>query len=163
MQSIYMPTPDNTPISVDFLPATLHHAELLRTLIHKFYTTDHIPINDHYIYTGVDQLLRDASLGRAWLIFHNHQLAGYTILTFGFDIEYGGRFALITDIYLEPEHRGHGLGRHILDHHQNFCRQNDIPSLQLGVQRDNTRALNLYTKFGFQPYDRIPMAKPINL
>jgi GNAT superfamily N-acetyltransferase len=153
----------NNPIPLTFTPATVPNAELLRTLVNKLYAGEHIPINDQNIRTGLDQLLRDPSLGRAWLIYRDQQLAGYTILTFGFDIEFGGRYALITDLYLESEHRRLGLGQQILEHLQTFCRRNSILSLQLQVHRDNTPAHSLYTKFGFQPYDRIPMAKPIDL
>ncbi|EEF59686.1 GNAT family N-acetyltransferase [Pedosphaera parvula] len=152
----------NNPASLNFIPATVPNAELLRTLVHRCYTSDHIPINDQHIRTGLDQLLRDSSLGHAWLIYRDQQLAGYTILTFGFDIEFGGRYALITDLYIEPAHRRLGLGQQILEHLQTFCRRNSIPSLQLQVQRDNTPAHSLYIKFGFQPFDRIPMAKPID-
>ena len=46
-------------------------------------------------------LLGDSSLGRAWLIMQGKTTAGYVIVIFWFDLEFGGRAALITDL-LKP-------------------------------------------------------------
>jgi ribosomal protein S18 acetylase RimI-like enzyme len=80
-------------------------------------------------------------------------------MTFGFDYEFGGRTALITDLYLEPSFRGLGLGRKTLRYLESFCRKSGIPALELQVEQKNRRALRLYRTFGFEALPRIPMSK----
>ena len=85
--------------------------------------------------------------------------AGYIMVTFGFDLEFGGRQATITELYVRPEHRGKGLGRMALGYVEEFVRRRGVQALELQVTRGNSRAYDFYTSCGFQGYDRIPMSK----
>src|SRR5260370_21107476 len=56
------------------------------------------------------RLLRDPSVGFVGLFVESGKPIGYAVLTYGFDLECGGRDALLTEIYLLPEWRRRGLG-----------------------------------------------------
>ena len=153
--------PMSTGPKPKFTPALLADAEQVLELVEKYYQFDHIEFDAAVIRGGLKTLLRNQSLGRVWLIHLQNQLVGYVVVTFGFDYEFGGRTALITDLYLEPEFRGRGLGRKTLRHVEGFCRKSRITGLELQVERKNRRAARLYRDFGFQPLPRIPMSKVI--
>jgi diamine N-acetyltransferase len=147
--------------AVSFRTATPADAVLLASLVRKYYEFDGIRYAPHEVEPGLDILLADPSLGQAWLVLNGSQPVGYVIFTHGFDIEFGGRLALITDLYLEPDYRRRGIGRRILEHVEAYCRSNGLRGLELQVETDNSEARALYAKFGFEAADRIPLSKRI--
>jgi diamine N-acetyltransferase len=149
--------PTGEPIR--FKTATAADAQVLLDLIRKYFEYDHIPFQADEIRPGLMTLLNDASVGQAWLIECGMKPAGYVLFTYGFDLEFGGRLAFITDLYLEPEFRGKGLGQKTLERVGEFCRSSGVRALELQVERDNVEAQALYRKFGFTAADRIPMSK----
>ncbi|HXD01603.1 MAG TPA: GNAT family N-acetyltransferase [Verrucomicrobiae bacterium] len=147
--------------NISLRTATVADVEALQNLVKQYYEFDQIPYVPDEIESGLRTLLSDGSLGQAWLVLQGTQPAGYVIFTYGFDVEFGGRLATITDLYLDPGHRRQGLGGKVLQHVETFCRSIGLRGLELQVESDNTEARALYTKFGFRPADRIPMSKRI--
>jgi GNAT superfamily N-acetyltransferase len=145
--------------AVEFKSASLTDLRTLKRLIKSYYALDHIPFRDDEINAGLRALFRDPSLGRAWLIMHGKTTAGYVMLIFWFDLEFGGRAALITDLYLAPAHRRKGLGRRALRFVEGFCRKSGISTLELQVERRNRAAQAFYAANGFRSHARIPMSK----
>jgi ribosomal protein S18 acetylase RimI-like enzyme len=146
---------------IRFRPATPADAAALRRLVRKYYASDQIKFDPRRVHPGLQRLLEDRKLGRAWFILRGRKVIGYVVVTFGFDYEFGGRVATITDLYLEPPQRGEGFGRRALAHVERFCRDAGFPALELQVERHNLRAARLYRSFGFERLDRIPMLKPV--
>src|SRR5690349_7136633 len=57
------------------------------------------------------RLLTDAGAGRVWLIRADAEPAGYVVLAFGYSIEFGGRTAFVDELFVDPGHRGRGVGK----------------------------------------------------
>lgn len=144
---------------VKFKPACFTNLQMLKRLIKSYYAFDHIPFRDEEVKVGLHALIGDPSLGRAWLIMNGKTTAGYVIVIFWFDLEFGGRAALITDLYLTPAHRRKGFGRTALRFVEGFCRKAGINTLELQVERSNTAAQAFYAANGFCSHARIPMSK----
>lgn len=145
--------------AIDFKPASITDLQTLKRLIKSCYAFDHIPFRDEEIKAGLRAFVGEPSLGRAWLIMNGKTTAGYVMVIFWFDLEFGGRAALITDLYLTPAHRRRGFGREALRFVEGFCRKAGIKTLELRVERSNTAALAFYAAHGFRRHDRIPMSK----
>src|SRR4030095_7978964 len=96
---------------------------------------------------------------RVWIIRYGHKAVGHAILTFGFDLEFNGRQATITELFIAHKYRSRGLGGKMMNVIEGTCRQMGIGALELQVERDNVRAQSLYRKLGFRAHDRIPMSK----
>lgn len=156
-----MSNQNQSDAAISFRTATPADAALLASLVRKYYEYDAIHYVPEEVESGLNTLLADPSLGQAWLILDGSQPVGYVIFTHGFDIEFGGRLALITDLYLEPGHRRQGIGRRVLEHIEVYCRNNGLRGLELQVETRNTAARALYARFGFEAADRIPMSKRI--
>ena len=60
--------------------------------------------------------------------------------------------AYIGFLYVEPEYRGKGVNRLILDHLFAWAKSNDLPEVHLTVYPDNAPAVRAYSKVGFDPY-----------
>lgn len=148
---------------ITFRTATPSDAPVLASFVRKYYEFDGIHYLPDEVEAGLNALLANPSVGQAWLVLGGTQTVGYVIFTYGFDIEFGGRLALITDLYLEPPCRRRGIGRHILEQIEVFGRSIGLRGLELQVESDNAEARALYNKFGFEAADRIPMSKRIKL
>jgi GNAT superfamily N-acetyltransferase len=72
--------------------------------------------------SGLEALLRDLSLGQVWLIRVGHEDVGYVVLTFGYDLEFGGPQATITELYIVDRYRRLGLGTKTLRFVEATCR-----------------------------------------
>ena len=145
--------------AVECKPASLTDLRALKRLIKSYYSFDHIPFREEEINVGLRAFLQDPALGRVWLIRHGKSTAGYVMVIFWFDLEFGGRAALITDLYLSPAHRRKGFGRRALRFVEGFCRKSGINTLELQVERSNTAAQDFYAANGFRSHARIPMSK----
>src|SRR6266478_2123341 len=139
--------------------ADVSDLEALLEFVKAYYDFDEIPYRSEEIRTALGILLNDPSLGRVWMIRYGDKAVGHAILTFGYDLEFDGRQATITELFVAPEYRSRGLGSKMINLIEETCRQMGIGALELQVERDNLRAQSLYRKLGFLAHDRIPMSK----
>jgi ribosomal protein S18 acetylase RimI-like enzyme len=148
-----------------FRSAELSDRDILLSLIRQYYAFDHIEADTDALRPSLETLISDPTLGRIWLIqADNHnQPVGYVILTFGYDLEFGGRQATVTDLYIVPEYRGYGFGFKTLQFIEESCRTLGIRAFELQVKRENLAAQRLYERFGMMAHDRIPMSKWVSL
>ena len=143
-------------------PATSRDMTRLLHLIKAYYRFDEIPFDHTAIASGLALLLNEPALGRVWLILKRGQAVGYLILTFGFDLEFGGRQATLTDLYIKAPHRRKGIGRAVLEQVEDFCRSSGVMAVELQVTNRNSVVLDFYRRVGFHAYDRIPMSKRVD-
>ncbi len=147
------------PAFIQACPADL---ERVLAFIKAYYEFDGIPFKASEIKRGLEVLLGNLSLGRVWLIHSNEKDVGYAVVTFGYDLEFGGRQATVTELYITVHHRRLGLGTRAIRFLEATCRELGIEALELQVERDNTEARAFYRKLGFTAHDRIPLSKLLN-
>jgi len=139
---------------VSFRPCSpKDHATLLKFVI-AYYRFDKIPFNRKSLEQGLHTLLRNLSLGKAWLMESHKKPVGYAIVTYNFDLEYGGVEALLTDLYVEKRYRDKGIGSLALYEIEDFCRERGIRAIELQVQHHNKSAATFYRKAGFHVLPR---------
>jgi GNAT superfamily N-acetyltransferase len=148
---------------VSFQRATPDDADALLEFVGAYYRLDGIAFQPQLVRRGLAELLTTPSVGGAWLIRGDDVSVGYFVLTFGFDLEFGGRQATITDLYLAPEYRRRGIGARALTFVEETLRALGIRAFELQVERDNTQALTFYAKFGMQAHARIPLSKQVSI
>jgi GNAT superfamily N-acetyltransferase len=85
------------------------HATVLRLAV-AYYRFDKIPYELRSLTKGLDTLLRNFSLGQAWLMECHKKPVGYAVLTYNFDLEYGGLEGKLTDLYVDKHYRNRGVG-----------------------------------------------------
>ncbi len=64
-------------------------------------------------------------------------------------VAWWNQFAYVDDIVVNPEYRGAGVGRALLEHGIQWARENNFPGVMLETQDDNIPACMLYQKYGF--------------
>ncbi|MHA1973533.1 MAG: GNAT family N-acetyltransferase [Candidatus Hodarchaeales archaeon] len=68
------------------------------------------------------------------------------------------RILWITAIMLESQWQKHGIGHLIMNYLINECKEVGKKAIELGVQRNNKKALQFYKKLGFETYDYLEYA-----
>ncbi|MEM7650239.1 MAG: GNAT family N-acetyltransferase, partial [Cyanobacteria bacterium P01_A01_bin.70] len=137
-----------------FRPATRADISVLLAMVAVFYQESQYPFRQEEVRRSLTLLLASPTLGQVWLILGGaDRVAGYAVLTFSFSLEYGGRDAIIDELYLRPEARGQGLGTAAIAHLEKICCQQGIKALHLEVERSSPAA-RLYRRLGFEAHDR---------
>ena len=98
--------------------------------------------------SALRRLLGDPSLGGVWLVERAGVPVGYAIVTFGFDLEFGGRDSYLTELWIDPDARGRGAGTVALTLLESELGSRDVRALHLQVRSDNP-AVRLYERTGF--------------
>jgi len=106
-------------------------------------------------------LLEKPELGCVGLAEVEGVCTGYFVLTFGYDLEWNGRDAFLTEFYLVPKARGRGWGRLLLEAAESEAKTRGSRALHLMVRPENTPALMLYLRMGFQEPARRLLTKPL--
>ncbi|HEX3482085.1 MAG TPA: GNAT family N-acetyltransferase [Kofleriaceae bacterium] len=142
-----------------------------------------IAVDAAVLEAALDRLLRDPAIGGVWLIERSETeggapdgsaggaggsaprgieqdavVIGYAIATFGYDLEFAGRDALLTELWIDPPARGSGAGRAALALLDPELRARGVHALHLQVRPDNP-ALQLYRRSGFVASPRITMTR----
>jgi GNAT superfamily N-acetyltransferase len=135
-------------------------------LMVEFYAESGHPCDPARAAAAFDQLVRDPRLGRVWLLEHAGRSVGYAVLTLGYSLEYGGRDAIVDDLFVQAPYRSRGLGTAAIEEAKRACIALGVRALHLEVARDNHGARELYRKAGFLDHDRLlltlPLGEPLN-
>ena len=97
--------------------------------------------------------------GRGFLIVRGGEVAGYLVIGLGFSIEYGGIDGFLDEFYVEPAHRGHGVGAAALAALDVVARRMKIRALHLEAMPANARVMKLYERHGYRETGRPLMTK----
>ena len=146
-------------IEPSFKPVTPDDVEGILVMMREFYAHEGLAFDETAARDGLLGLIGDVRYGRAFLIVSGKAVAGYTVLTFGYSLEFHGRDAIVDELYLRDEYRGQGLGKLALEFLSEVCVELGIKALHLVVERSNARAQTVYRKFGFEEQDRYLMTK----
>ena len=139
--------------------ATNADLEAILKLHRDFFAEDHYAYSEDETRANLALLLGEPSLGRLFAIDDGGSVVGYLALVFGFSLEFSGRNAVVDELYLEPAHRGRGLGTKALAAAEELCRELGIRAIHLVVERYKKDAQALYRRLGFVAYDRVLMTK----
>jgi ribosomal protein S18 acetylase RimI-like enzyme len=139
--------------------ADLADLEAILKLHRDFFEEDHYAFREEESRANLRLLLGDPRLGRLFAIDDDGSVVGYLVLTFGFSLEFGGRNAVVDELYLAPTHRGRGLGTKALAAAEKVCRELGFHAIHLVVERYKKDAQALYRRVGFVTYDRDLMTK----
>lgn len=137
------------------------HSEIKKVIemMNIFYQHEHLEFYIEKNSQIVQELLNNSNFGKIWLIRSDDDTVGYIILTFGFSVEYGGRFALIDEFYIKQEFRNKGIGTEALKFVEVNCKASGVESIHLQVKNFNSSAKKLYAVLGYEEIDRVFMRK----
>lgn len=119
-----------------------------------------ITVDPAALEAALARLLGDPALGGVWLVERDGAAIGYAIVTYGYDLEFAGRDAFLTELWIDPAARGGGAGTAALELLGPELRARGVHALHLQVRPDNP-ALRLYQRTGFTASPRITMTRAL--
>lgn len=133
--------------------------QTLIALMQAFYAEDDLVFTETKARMSIRGLLADLSLGQIFLLKTAEMAVGYLVLTFGYSLEFHGRFVLLDELYLSPVLRGQGQGKLALAFAESWARQQGVTALRLEVNHTNLHAKSVYLKSGFKDERRDIMTR----
>jgi GNAT superfamily N-acetyltransferase len=103
---------------------------------------------------AVDRLLDRPEAGRLLLAFRDGTPVGVAALSFVSSIEHGGHSAWLEELYVDPPHRGRGIGTVLLRAACDAAAAAGATAVDLEVEASHGRAAGLYLRAGFRPLPR---------
>ena len=124
-----------------------------------------IVVSDADLEAALRRLLADPALGGVWLVVREADGAataiGYAIVTYGYDLEFAGRDAWLTEIWIDEAARGRGAARTALGLLETELPKHGVRALHLQVRPENP-ALRLYERAGFSRSPRLIMTRRLS-
>src|SRR5258708_20294002 len=129
------------------------HKALLKLVIayNKF---EKIPVHRQSLSQGLDVLLRNPSQGKMWLMENHEKPVGYALLTYNFELEYGGAEGVLRDLFVENRFRNQGIGSLAPYEIKHYCRERGMRAFQLQLPMRNKTAAAFYRNPGFHELAR---------
>ncbi|MCU1281072.1 MAG: hypothetical protein JWM53_4618 [bacterium] len=140
-------------------PATDADIPTILVMMEDFNAIEAIVFDRQAFVPRLRELLGNPSLGGLLLFELDGAVVGYAIVTWSYDLEFGGRDAFLTELYLVAERRGQGLGRQAVAAAETFAKAGGAHALHLLVRHDNAPARALYARAGFAAQPRLVMSK----
>jgi ribosomal protein S18 acetylase RimI-like enzyme len=143
-------------------PATVADLEKIAAMRRQLYEKCPSIIDEPRDRHTMLQLMEQPELGAAWLIIVDGKTVGYALVTFCYSIEFGGRFALLDELWISPESRGHRIGTEAIKLIEEILGFQKITALRLEVEHTNSGAQRFYGRNNFQLHDRRLMTRWLN-
>lgn len=138
-------------------PATKADEQSILKLLRDYCDEVRTPLTDDHLLKGLVPLLEENQHGVV-LVAEVGEIIGYSILTWGWGIESGGKEALIDEMFVVESQRDAGVGRALMEASIEYSRKNDVKVIFLETEENNPRARSLYQKLGFEEETSIWMS-----
>lgn len=147
--------------SIDILLAGIGDEPEIAPLMEAFNQVEGIVWRPEPMRAALRRVLSESELGLVLVARDRSSRAvvGYGLATYGYDLEFAGRDAFITELFVSAPIRGHGLGRRLLESLVQRLREHGVNAAHLMVRPENERARALYESHGFHASPRIMMTK----
>lgn len=135
---------------------TLQDKDTVLDMVHTFYTSPGVlhPIPVKNFADAYSAMCNGGNHHlRGLLIEEDGVPAGFCSLSFSYSTEAGGPVVLIEEVYIQPQFRGKGIGAQLFRYIKQEYK-GKAARLRLEAAPENTRAIALYKRLGFEvlPY-----------
>ena len=134
--------------------------DLYIEMAEEFYHSDAVlhPIPRAHFEKTAEEALKSGTYAEIYLLEYEGKTAGYGLTARTFSQEAGGQVLWIEELYIREAFRSRGLGREFFS----YLEENNkgvLSRLRLEVEADNTRAISLYERLGYEVMDYVQMIK----
>ena len=134
--------------------------DLYIEMAEEFYHSDAVlhPIPRAHFEKTAEEALKSGTYAEIYLLEYKGKTAGYGLTARTFSQEAGGQVLWIEELYIREAFRSRGLGREFFS----YLEENNkgvLSRLRLEVEADNTRAISLYERLGYEVLDYVQMIK----
>lgn len=125
--------------------------DIFISLVKQFYETDSVAfsIPEKNMYDAFAELLSGSPYADAFLIIENGNPVGYMLLAYTYSMEYGGKIAIIDELFISPGYQGKGIGSAAIRYIKELF-TGELKALRLDVVPEKKQLRRLYEKHGFK-------------
>ena len=118
---------------------------------------------DDILKKDIEDCISDLPFIEGYIIEHNNEIAGYSMLAKSYSTEYAGICIWIEDLYIKPEYRSLGLGTQFFEFVNNKYSSSSAATVRfrLEVEPSNKQAIHIYKKCGYNELPYIEMTKEL--
>ncbi len=146
---------------MDVRTAQLDDVPALLAMMRDFNRSEGIAWSQDTGEAALRHLLRSPDLGLVGVATLDAVAVAYFVICFSFDLEWSGRDAFLTELYVAPSQRGRGAGSRLLAEAERLARGQGVRALHLAVRPENASALRVYRTAGFADSGRVLYSKPL--
>lgn len=140
---------DAKPV-VEIGPAGLDDLPALEKLLGELFAQEHEFTPDAEKQArALRMILDDARNGQIFVARQDGETIAMASVLFTISTAEGGLVGLLEDVIVAPPYRRQGIGRQLLDHVLQWCRQQGLLRVTLLTDHDNLAALSFYERAGF--------------
>lgn len=123
-----------------------------------FYSSDAVYTNgsEEIFNNDIDNCINENPYLEGYVFEDNENILGYAMLAKSFSTEFGKQCIWIEDLYIKKEFRGLGIGTNFFKYIDEKYKDS---LFRLEVELENTRAINVYKKSGFDTLPYMEMKK----
>lgn len=134
------------------------HTDEVFQMMKIFYSSPAVSTNgsDEIFMSDIQNCINDNPFLEGYVFAEQEKIMGYAMAAKSFSTEFGKPCVWIEDIYIKPDYRGKGIGSQFLDYIEQKYRDS---ILRLEVEEDNTAAVHVYKKSGFDVLPYMEMKK----
>ena len=139
---------------------TENDRKLYIEMAEEFYSSDAVlhPVPREYFEKTADEALRSDVYAEIFILDCEGIPAGYGLTARTFSQEAGGYVWWIEEVYIREKFRSRGLGREFFRYLEEQ-KGKEVTRLRLEVEKENTRAVSLYERLGYEVLDYVQMVK----
>ncbi len=104
----------------------------------------------------IDNCTNSSPYLEGYVFDENGTVCGYAMLAKSFSTEFGKPCIWVEDLFISSEHRGHGIGVNFLSF---VSEKYPDAVIRLEVEDENTHAVHVYEKSGFERMPYVEMIK----
>ncbi|MFL0807118.1 MAG: GNAT family N-acetyltransferase [Oceanobacter sp.] len=101
-------------------------------------------IDDERNRTFFSQFGENSEQGCQFLYRDGERVVGFATVYFSFTSTIAAKVAVLNDLYTEPDCRGQGVGKQLIEHCRQYAAEKGAARLQWVTAPDNTQAQALY-------------------
>jgi GNAT superfamily N-acetyltransferase len=146
-------------VTLDFVRLTAPRTPEALAVMQRFYEEESLEFREHRATHALQQLLAHPECGGLWFIELDGTIGGYFVLTACWSLEFGGKYALLDEFFVEPNRRGKGIGAAAMQRIVEESQHMGVQAIRLEVDRRNPRVQAFYQRSGFATEDRNLLTK----
>lgn len=128
------------------------------SMMREFYNSDAVFTNgsDEIFEQDFEHCINQSPFLGGFVFCVDEEISGYAMISKSFSTEFGKLCIWFEDLYLKPEFRGHHIAPKFIE----YIKENYPNSIfRLEVEKENTHAVYVYKKLGFEELPYTEMKK----
>ncbi len=109
-----------------------------------------LKINNQRVMSGIKTALEDESIAKYWVLEASGSVIGSISVVMEWSDWNAGYYWWIQSMYIDPQFRGQGLMKLLLNDVMKKAREEQAVEVRLYVHHDNTTAIKAYATAGFE-------------